>query len=157
MIRRPPRSTLFPYTTLFRSVGFAASEPRGQLTRLAFRAITTLPFVCYVDELLAVREEMLPDAELALTAAVGGNLSLPGLTNLATVAPPNAGDTQVVVASTPGFNVGNRLRVSGSSVGDQSFNVRQVTTAGATTTLDFELGESLAGTFAGNALVSVVV
>src|SRR2546430_10284159 len=23
MIRRPPRSTLFPYTTLFRSVGFA--------------------------------------------------------------------------------------------------------------------------------------
>src|SRR5258708_13839934 len=26
MIRRPPRSTLFPYTTLFRSVSFAASE-----------------------------------------------------------------------------------------------------------------------------------
>src|SRR3712207_8135696 len=25
MIRRPPRSTLFPYTTLFRSVGTAAS------------------------------------------------------------------------------------------------------------------------------------
>src|SRR5947207_10781377 len=23
MIRRPPRSTLFPYTTLFRSIGFA--------------------------------------------------------------------------------------------------------------------------------------
>src|SRR2546422_2170002 len=27
MIRRPPRSTLFPYTTLFRSLG-----PRGKLT-----------------------------------------------------------------------------------------------------------------------------
>src|SRR3712207_8517045 len=26
MIRRPPRSTLFPYTTLFRSAGFAASQ-----------------------------------------------------------------------------------------------------------------------------------
>src|SRR5687768_18179950 len=26
MIRRPPRSTLFPYTTLFRSVGLAASQ-----------------------------------------------------------------------------------------------------------------------------------
>src|SRR5438309_3093806 len=25
MIRRPPRSTLFPYTTLFRSCGFGAS------------------------------------------------------------------------------------------------------------------------------------
>src|SRR3712207_6999602 len=30
MIRRPPRSTLFPYTTLFRSVGYgAALEAQG--------------------------------------------------------------------------------------------------------------------------------
>src|SRR3712207_8251993 len=29
MIRRPPRSTLFPYTTLFRSLGAS----RGQVTR----------------------------------------------------------------------------------------------------------------------------
>src|SRR3712207_8349729 len=27
MIRRPPRSTLFPYTTLFRSVGFTRQWP----------------------------------------------------------------------------------------------------------------------------------
>src|SRR3712207_9540375 len=27
MIRRPPRSTLFPYTTLFRSVEHAADDP----------------------------------------------------------------------------------------------------------------------------------
>src|SRR2546427_6567183 len=26
MIRRPPRSTLFPYTTLFRSLGYASTE-----------------------------------------------------------------------------------------------------------------------------------
>src|SRR5256885_12939849 len=32
MIRRPPRSTLFPYTTLFRSIGFHA-EP-GTTTAL---------------------------------------------------------------------------------------------------------------------------
>src|SRR3712207_7942127 len=34
MIRRPPRSTLFPYTTLFRSVGFVGSSnltPSGLL------------------------------------------------------------------------------------------------------------------------------
>src|SRR5258708_18705161 len=31
MIRRPPRSTLFPYTTLFRSLGFDTECPlRGQ-------------------------------------------------------------------------------------------------------------------------------
>src|SRR3712207_6847246 len=30
MIRRPPRSTLFPYTTLFRSVDASLGEPYGQ-------------------------------------------------------------------------------------------------------------------------------
>src|SRR2546422_2211894 len=30
MIRRPPRSTLFPYTTLFRSAGMRRSEERVQ-------------------------------------------------------------------------------------------------------------------------------
>src|SRR5687767_15384128 len=29
MIRRPPRSTLFPYTTLFRSPGFGLVEEHG--------------------------------------------------------------------------------------------------------------------------------
>src|SRR3712207_7014936 len=29
MIRRPPRSTLFPYTTLFRSLAVAASYPNA--------------------------------------------------------------------------------------------------------------------------------
>src|SRR3712207_8754617 len=37
MIRRPPRSTLFPYTTLFRSQGHAdrraAPRPRGRAVR----------------------------------------------------------------------------------------------------------------------------
>src|SRR5687768_17916792 len=31
MIRRPPRSTLFPYTTLFRSRGLEGRRPRGAL------------------------------------------------------------------------------------------------------------------------------
>src|SRR3712207_8401818 len=31
MIRRPPRSTLFPYTTLFRSYGCAIGEVGGKL------------------------------------------------------------------------------------------------------------------------------
>src|SRR3712207_7137089 len=33
MIRRPPRSTLFPYTTLFRSRSRAARNSSGQLSR----------------------------------------------------------------------------------------------------------------------------
>src|SRR5256885_13570747 len=37
MIRRPPRSTLFPYTTLFRS-----SDPGGSVTNVQFRQGTTI-------------------------------------------------------------------------------------------------------------------
>src|SRR2546430_12344069 len=48
MIRRPPRSTLFPYTTLFRSRGVALRragalrahlEPRGRPRRRAHRGV----------------------------------------------------------------------------------------------------------------------
>src|SRR3712207_9237818 len=33
MIRRPPRSTLFPYTTLFRSIAFATTSSEAALPR----------------------------------------------------------------------------------------------------------------------------
>src|SRR3712207_9016432 len=35
MIRRPPRSTLFPYATLFRSVAVAAPDPQPRRARRA--------------------------------------------------------------------------------------------------------------------------
>src|SRR5258708_37256121 len=40
MIRRPPRSTLFPYTTLFRSL---VITPRSAVARLLRRCITPPP------------------------------------------------------------------------------------------------------------------
>src|SRR3712207_8394850 len=48
MIRRPPRSTLFPYTTLFRSLldapntGFVVATPVGLLAASAFAAASSL-------------------------------------------------------------------------------------------------------------------
>src|SRR5260370_16816538 len=44
MIRRPPRSTLFPYTTLFRSQRFKCSLPAA----LAWRGVRMVatPFLC---------------------------------------------------------------------------------------------------------------
>src|SRR2546426_2762667 len=43
MIRRPPRSTLFPYTTLFRSILAGKSEPRGLGACLTAGAHAELP------------------------------------------------------------------------------------------------------------------
>src|SRR3712207_8100317 len=42
MIRRPPRSTLFPYTTLFRSVAELATLLGGGRAALAFQRIFVL-------------------------------------------------------------------------------------------------------------------
>src|SRR5256886_12599066 len=40
MIRRPPRSTLFPYTTLFRSAGAVAAQYRGHDRHGGWRVVT---------------------------------------------------------------------------------------------------------------------
>jgi len=68
MIRRPPRSTLFPYTTLFRSIEFsswlglvtAPGTPRRIVDRLNREVHATLTF---------------PDVQQRL--ADGGSVSLP--------------------------------------------------------------------------------
>src|SRR5260370_6897604 len=56
MIRRPPRSTLFPYTTLFRSEIAAFQRPAVQPSDVGFRfeylgAVHQLQQKCFVDEL----------------------------------------------------------------------------------------------------------
>src|SRR2546426_5790518 len=44
MIRRPPRSTLFPYTTLFRSGGstLTAQQPKNNVVRVALQALAAV-------------------------------------------------------------------------------------------------------------------
>src|SRR2546427_6122204 len=44
MIRRPPRSTLFPYTTLFRSVN-AADPANSSIPNVALTSLTLAPGV----------------------------------------------------------------------------------------------------------------
>src|SRR2546430_9818182 len=62
MIRRPPRSTLFPYTTLFRSIGerairsvLRASDSRGPATALTQRLFEHFEVVG-VDGLISDRK-----------------------------------------------------------------------------------------------------
>src|SRR5258705_13245769 len=69
MIRRPPRSTLFPYTTLFRSLS-AAFLVGHLLSALTWKAhLVTLLFVNYA--FLSLRPRGVTWAILALMAIVG--------------------------------------------------------------------------------------
>src|SRR5690242_21208099 len=54
MIRRPPRSTLFPYTTLFRSAGFKTIQRSG--IRLSTGETARLDFTLTVGD---VREDVI--------------------------------------------------------------------------------------------------
>src|SRR2546430_7374387 len=57
MIRRPPRSTLFPYTTLFRSTLFAVAlallKPEAQSSRASV-LLTTFIIILVVSLLLVI-------------------------------------------------------------------------------------------------------
>src|SRR3712207_9199586 len=47
MIRRPPRSTLFPYTTLFRSLGFITMFTLGGISGIM---LAVIPFTIHVSD-----------------------------------------------------------------------------------------------------------
>src|ERR1035438_1388123 len=84
MIRRPPRSTLFPYTTLFRSIGLgAAAIPTAEdgvagLHQLLQRLLGKVLAGLLADELLVFGDDLLERAglefvvELGLLAVLGG-------------------------------------------------------------------------------------
>src|SRR5258708_40352112 len=69
MIRRPPRSTLFPYTTLFRSSdsGGSAWIFRGMALGAAIKLLVSLAFL--VPSSLSAGLPVLPKAELAIELA----------------------------------------------------------------------------------------
>src|SRR5256885_9835367 len=68
MIRRPPRSTLFPYTTLFRSVARAAAERSARRERLAVSGGHLLSAAGqFLGELLPAPSDF-PESKAATTA-----------------------------------------------------------------------------------------
>src|SRR2546425_10195914 len=61
MIRRPPRSPLFPYTTLFRSVHFDALTTRGERFFVAEAPASTSVGGRFVDQTVTRMQEMLSE------------------------------------------------------------------------------------------------
>src|SRR2546430_1160474 len=73
MIRRPPRSTLFPYTTLFRSAGRVARDGDGVVSdgrriRITERSTMNLPPVVSPTEWQAARDALLAKEKEATRA-----------------------------------------------------------------------------------------
>src|SRR2546425_9780149 len=98
MIRRPPRSTLFPYTTLFRSLIRDQAARRGLTVRLlgflppdelaaAYNAATCLVHACAVETFgLAIAEAMACGRPVV---AVGGGGLPEGLGGTGGLPPPH--------------------------------------------------------------------
>src|SRR2546430_8412415 len=62
MIRRPPRSTLFPYTTLFRSsLGLAAFFPPPKTSQGRFMSLFTAVEMAPRDPILGLNEQFAAD------------------------------------------------------------------------------------------------
>src|ERR1035438_5810451 len=96
MIRRPPRSTLFPYTTLFRS-HYAGRDERGSVSRGANPGTDSQFPANYAGNLVSV-----PGLQVRPTTTPSPG-SLPGWTGSL---PPGCGETP----ETPGARWGRWFR-----------------------------------------------
>src|SRR5437899_4675478 len=98
MIRLPPRSTLFPYTTLFRSLAVGSLDP-ATLTLQAFQNVRTGLTV------KVSKSTRVTSVGLSVTNAVVFNPDTNFLTT--TFHPLTAGTTNVVITAPAGFSAPN--------------------------------------------------
>src|SRR3989475_6828198 len=114
MIRRPPRSTLFPYTTLFRSVNdvhltqIRIAQPTPGITRVVLQTKTAADF--------SVRMESNP---YRLVIDIGGSakpesMERPDLSNLPSLSrPPQLSSLPepAITSETPAVATAQKLRI----------------------------------------------
>lgn len=133
-------------------------ERRSQVNALEFRCLADLSFTCNVDELLAVRDEILADVERALERRLG-TIRVPGVEEVPVAVAAASPGTSVIVQLNLSFRSGNRIVISGGSTGDQEHTVGTVThdTGLGRTRLDFVAGETIAGNVPTTAIVSLLV
>src|SRR2546426_8305787 len=122
MIRRPPRSTLFPYTTLFRSLGrlvnaVAPLEPLAPSAVFAGTVLTVVSWGTYGAALWMLARGLIPDAPLPLTTAIGAFTLGYILGLLALFAPGGVGVRELVLVGllAPFLGSGGRVAVGVAS------------------------------------------
>lgn len=88
------------------------NERRSAIVSMMFRSLSAQAFVCYIDDILAIREEMFSDIERSLVRQVLEGIRLPGVTGVPLVDDVNPGDTQLVVQLNRGFSANNNIELS---------------------------------------------
>jgi hypothetical protein len=140
-----------------RRIGIGGDR-RTAVDRVQITCLDAGSLACWVDELLAVSEQMLLDLETALINVLGASLSVPGADNIALTSAASLGDTTVSVPIAAPFAVGNRIVVRGGSAGDETHDVTQVTPNLGATSNVLQLGDTVKGTLTvGVARASVLV
>jgi hypothetical protein len=139
-----------------RRIGIGADRC-SSIDRFRFTALDDRSFSISVDELLAVDEQMIADLEVGLAARIGAPATIPALVAVALTATTNPGGATISVSAAAPFAVGNRIRVTGGTVGDETHDVTLVT-PGVPGSNVLHLAGTAAGTLtAGVATVTVIV
>jgi hypothetical protein len=134
------------------------NDRRSQVDSLEFRCLDDLSFACHVDELLAVREEVIADVERELAERLA-TLEIAVATDVPVAVATSSPATAVTVQLNLAFATGNRIVIRGGSSGDQEHSVASVThnPGLGRTTLDFTAGETIVGNVPTTATVSLLV
>jgi hypothetical protein len=135
-----------------RRIGIAGDR-RSAVNRLRFRCLIGLPFTCFLDEILAVREEMLKDAEDALSARLSQGIAFEGAYQVPLKQTANAGDKKLFVPLSTAFVANNRVLLAGSAPSTEEHTLLSVThdTATDTTTLQLDAADAVITTRAAGA------
>jgi hypothetical protein len=136
------------------------NERRAAIISFRLTCLSDVAFVCHLDDLLAVHEEMMADLEQALVSRLDNQVSLPGVTNILLDQPAAINDTQIVLPLSRGFATNNRIIVRGGAAGDEVHIVTGVAhnMVAGTTTLSFGVGDEVRGALnAGVASASILV
>jgi hypothetical protein len=121
------------------------SDRRSAIDRFRFTVLDDRSFSIDVDEFLAVHELLLADAEAGLVDRIGTPEAIPSLVNVALTATSIPGASTISVPSAAPFAAGNRVLVTGGTLGDETHDVTFVTPGLAGSNL-LHLADTVAGT-----------
>jgi hypothetical protein len=121
------------------------SDRRSSITSFRVQCLVDFPFLCNLEQLLAVQPVMLADLEQALVSSISQGFSLPGVNQIPLLQAAADGSSSLVVALNHGFSPNNHVLLQGGSAGSQERDVASVTHDQVANTTRLDLSSPLQG------------